>query len=67
MRNQRYPYTASLQYTSARFCGSALIVLEVVLTAGLCSGALTLGVIQCNAVVSRHDLGNSKTGQAVYG
>jgi len=56
----RYPYTASLQYSSEHFCGGALIASDVVITAGHCNGALSLGGITYNAVINRHNLQNNK-------
>ena len=56
----RYPYSASLQYSSEHFCGGALIASDVVITAGHCNGALSLGGITYNAVINRHNLQNKK-------
>ena len=56
----RYPYSASLQYSSEHFCGGALIASDVVITAGHCNGALSLGGITYNAVINRHNLQNNK-------
>jgi len=56
----RYPYSASLQYSSEHFCGGALIASDVVITAGHCNGALSLGGITYNAIINRHNLQNKK-------
>jgi len=56
----RYPYSASLQYSSEHFCGGALIASDVVITAGHCNGALSLGGITYNAIINRHNLQNNK-------
>jgi len=53
---QRYPYTVSLQQYREHFCGGALIASDVVITAGHCNGAISLGGVEYTAVIGRHNI-----------